>query len=101
RRLPRACRKAAIHRFFCRSFFQALARDSAEYYLQAEASVVHRRGRVQKYPAAAAIAALKKPGRYAVGDGAYFQISKWLTRSWIFRCERLGHDHHLQLGTSS
>jgi integrase len=53
---------------------------------------------VQKYPAAGAIAALKKPGRYAVGDGAYFQISKWHTRSWIFRYERLGKAHNMGLG---
>ena len=53
---------------------------------------------MQKYPAAAAIAALKKPGRYAVGDGAYFQISKWHTRSWIFRYERLGKAHNMGLG---
>jgi integrase len=53
---------------------------------------------VQKYPTTAAIAALKKPGRYAVGDGAYFQISKWHTRSWIFRYERLGKAHNMGLG---
>jgi integrase len=53
---------------------------------------------MQKYPAAGAIAALKKPGRYAVGDGAYFQISKWHTRSWIFRYERLGKGHNMGLG---
>ena len=53
---------------------------------------------MQKYPAAGAIAALKKPGRYAVGDGAYFQISKWHTRSWIFRYERLGKAHNMGLG---
>jgi integrase len=53
---------------------------------------------VQKYPTAAAVAALKKPGRYAVGDGAYFQISKWQTRSWIFRYERFGRAHNMGLG---
>jgi integrase len=53
---------------------------------------------VQKYPTAAVIAALKKPGRYAVGDGAYFQISKWHTRSWIFRYERFGKAHNMGLG---
>jgi integrase len=52
----------------------------------------------QKYPMAAAIAALKKPGRYAVGDGAYLQISKWHTRSWIFRYERYGKAHNMGLG---
>jgi integrase len=53
---------------------------------------------VQKYPTAAAIAALKKPGRYVVGDGAYLQISKWHTRSWIFRYERYGKAHNMGLG---
>jgi integrase len=53
---------------------------------------------VQKYPSAATIASLKKPGRYAVGDGAYFQISKWHTRSWIFRYERFGQAHNMGLG---
>jgi integrase len=53
---------------------------------------------VQKYPTAAAVAGLKKPGRYAVGDGAYFQISKWHTRSWIFRYERFGKAHNMGLG---
>src|SRR5262249_28745270 len=55
-------------------------------------------GVVQKYPTAAGVAALKKPGRYAVGDGAYFQISKWHTRSWIFRYERFGRAHNMGLG---
>jgi integrase len=53
---------------------------------------------VQKHLTMAVIAALKKPGRYAVGDGAYFQISKWHTRSWIFRYERLGKAHNMGLG---
>ena len=53
---------------------------------------------MQKYPTAAAVAALKKPGRYAVGDGAYFQISKWHSRSWIFRYQRLGEAHNMGLG---
>src|SRR5262245_7838390 len=53
---------------------------------------------MQKYSTAGAIAALKQPGRYAVGDGAYFQISKWHTRSWIFRYERLGKAHNMGLG---
>ena len=53
---------------------------------------------MQKYPTAAAVAALKKPGRYPVGDGAYFQISKWHSRSWIFRYQRLGEAHNMGLG---
>jgi integrase len=53
---------------------------------------------VRKHLTAAGITALKKPGRYAVGDGAYFQISKWHTRSWIFRYEQFGKAHHMGLG---
>ena len=53
---------------------------------------------MRKYLTSAKIAALQRPGRYAVGDGAYFQISKWHTRSWIFRYERLGRAHNMGLG---
>jgi integrase len=53
---------------------------------------------VQRYLTAAQVAALKAPGRYAVGDGAYLQISKWHTRAWIFRYERFGKAHHMGLG---
>jgi integrase len=53
---------------------------------------------VQRYPTAATVTVLKKPGRYAVGDGAYFQISKWYTRSWIFRYQRLGKSRNMGLG---
>jgi integrase len=50
---------------------------------------------------AASVARLKKPGRYAVGDGAYLQVSKWRTKSWVFRYERLGRAHHVGLGPYS
>src|SRR5215469_15100374 len=30
------------------------------------------------------VTALIEPGRYAIGHGAYLQISQWKTRSWIF-----------------
>ena len=35
---------------------------------------------MKKYLSAAAVAKLRKPGRYAVGDGAYLQISQQKTR---------------------
>jgi hypothetical protein len=47
---------------------------------------------------AVAVAKLKKPGRYGVGDGVYLQISKWNTRAWIFRYERFGKAHYMGLG---
>src|SRR5262249_40507192 len=42
---------------------------------------------------------IKKPGRYAVGSGAYLQISGARGRSWIFRYERDGRAHHVGLGS--
>jgi integrase len=56
---------------------------------------------VRKYPSAAEIAKLKRPGRYAVGDGAYLQISKWRTRAWVFRYVIDGRTHHMGLGSCS
>jgi integrase len=47
---------------------------------------------------AAAVARLKKQGRYGVGDGVYLQISKWKTRAWVFRYERFGKTHYMGLG---
>jgi integrase len=47
---------------------------------------------------AVAVSKLKKPGRYAVGDGAYLQISEWGTRAWIFRYSRDGRGRHMGLG---
>jgi integrase len=45
------------------------------------------------------VAALSKPGRYAVGHGAYLQISEWHTRAWIFRYVRNGKARHLGMGS--
>lgn len=45
-----------------------------------------------------AIAKLSKPGRYAVGDGAYLQIAAGGSRSWIFRYNRNGQARHMGLG---
>ena len=46
----------------------------------------------------AAVAKLKRQGRYSVGDGVYLQISKWKTRAWVFRYERFGKAHYMGLG---
>src|SRR5262245_60114198 len=47
---------------------------------------------------AAAVSKIKKPGRYGVGDGVHLQISKWGTKSFVFRYERFGRAHYMGLG---
>jgi integrase len=47
------------------------------------------------------VAALKKPGRYAVGDGGYLQVTGENGRSWVFRYQRNGRGHWLGLGPAS
>jgi integrase len=44
------------------------------------------------------IAAKSEPGRYGDGHGLYLQISKWQTKSWIFRYERDGRERQMGLG---
>jgi integrase len=46
------------------------------------------------------LAKLTKPGRYAVGFGAYLQISEWGTRSWILRYREGGRATHMGLGSA-
>jgi integrase len=53
---------------------------------------------MKRLPSAVAVAKLTKPGRYAVGHGAYLQVSEWRTRSWVFRFTRDGKAHHIGLG---
>src|SRR5215207_2431878 len=50
---------------------------------------------------AVAVAKLTKPGRYAVGDGAYLQIAAGGTRAWIFRYKRDGKARHMGLGPAA
>src|SRR5687768_379465 len=50
---------------------------------------------------AIALAKLAKPGRYAVGDGAYLQIASGGTRAWVFRYQRDGKARHMGLGPYS
>src|SRR3954471_9795216 len=50
---------------------------------------------------AVAVAKLTKPGRYAVGDGAYFQIAAGGTKAWVFRYQRDGKARHMGLGPVS
>src|SRR5262245_45026818 len=47
-----------------------------------------------------AVAARTAPGRYAVGHGAYLQISQWDTKSWIFRYVRNGKARHVGMGSA-
>ena len=54
---------------------------------------------MRKFPSTRELSRLTKPGRYAVGHGAYLQISEWGTRAWIFRYRRDGKAHHLGLGS--
>jgi hypothetical protein len=53
-----------------------------------------------KQLSAVAVAKLTKPGRYAVGNGAYLQISQWGTKAWVFRYTRDGRARHLGLGSA-
>jgi Arm DNA-binding domain len=50
---------------------------------------------------AVALAKLTKPGRYAVGGGAYLQIAIGGTRAWVFRYQRHGKARHMGLGSFS
>jgi integrase len=47
------------------------------------------------------VASLRQPGRYAVGDGAYLQITGENGRSWVFRYERDGRGRHVGLGPAN
>jgi integrase len=44
------------------------------------------------------VASKSDPGRYGDGDGLYLQVSKWRTKSWIFRYERDGRERQMGLG---
>jgi integrase len=48
-----------------------------------------------------ALTKLTKPGRYAVGDGAYLQVTGNSGRSWVFRYQRDGRARHVGLGPVS
>src|SRR6516164_8115580 len=47
---------------------------------------------------AAEVVRLKKPGRYAVGDNLYLQISTWHTKAWVFRYTLNGTPRHMGMG---
>jgi hypothetical protein len=47
-----------------------------------------------------ALSKIQKPGRYAVGNGAYLQITGQNGRSWVFRYQRDGRARHVGLGST-
>jgi integrase len=55
---------------------------------------------VKRYPGIKELARLTKRGRYAVGHGAFLQISEWGTRAWVFRYVRGGKAHHVGMGST-
>src|SRR4051812_27328393 len=57
--------------------------------------------RSAKQLTALAVAKLTRPGRYAVGDGAYLQIATGGTKAWLFRYTRDGKARHMGLGPAS
>jgi Arm DNA-binding domain len=54
---------------------------------------------MRRYPSAKDLAKITKPGRYAVGHGAYLQIAVGGTRSWLFRYRVDDKQHHMGLGS--
>src|SRR5262245_26044035 len=54
---------------------------------------------MRRYPSAKDLARIIKPGRYAVGHGAYLQIAAGGTRSWLFRYRVGDQQHHMGLGS--
>jgi integrase len=44
------------------------------------------------------VASLTKWGNYCDGGGLWLQVSKWGTKSWVFRYERFGKRRHMGLG---
>ena len=54
---------------------------------------------MRRHPSAKDLAKITKPGRYAVGHGAYLQIAVGGTRSWLFRYRVNDKQHHMGLGS--
>src|SRR5262245_59925779 len=54
---------------------------------------------MRKYPSAKELAKLTRPGRYAVGHGAYLQISAEGTRAWVLRYRNGAKATHMGLGS--
>ncbi|HEY7244077.1 MAG TPA: Arm DNA-binding domain-containing protein, partial [Xanthobacteraceae bacterium] len=56
---------------------------------------------MRAYPSAKDLAKLVKPGRYAIGHGAYLQISAFGTRSWLLRYRNGNKSSTMGLGSCS
>lgn len=56
---------------------------------------------MRKPISAAAVAKLKKPGHYAVGDACYLQIAAGGTRSWVLRYTLNGRARYMGLGSAN
>jgi hypothetical protein len=54
---------------------------------------------MRHYLSAKDLGRITKPGRYAVGHGAYLQISEWGTRAWIFRYRAGERQYHMGMGS--
>jgi integrase len=54
---------------------------------------------MRRYPSAKDLTKLSKPGRYAVGHGAYLQISQQGTRCWVLRYRNGTKATHMGLGS--
>ncbi|MBX9649696.1 MAG: integrase arm-type DNA-binding domain-containing protein [Xanthobacteraceae bacterium] len=46
------------------------------------------------------VASITKRGRHSDGGGLVLQVSRWGTKSWIFRYERNGRERHMGLGAA-
>lgn len=44
------------------------------------------------------VSSISEPGRYGDGGGLYLQVSKWQTKSWLFRYTKDGRSRHMGLG---
>jgi hypothetical protein len=44
---------------------------------------------------------MREPGRHAVGNNVYLQVTSERARSWVFRFEKNGKGYHLGLGSCS
>jgi len=56
---------------------------------------------MRKLPSVKELTRLTKRGRYAVGHGAYLQVSEWGTRAWVFRYIRQGRARHVGMGSAT
>src|SRR5262245_27413857 len=62
---------------------------------------VGREACMRIYPSAKELDKSTKRGRYAVGHGAYLQISEWGTRAWLFRYVRNRRPRHIGMGSTA